>query len=211
MNAGLEAEKTEAGRVRQSDTYIRNERRRTHTDDETSARGEDDDMFREDFGRIKMDVFKQQCRNILGIAEKSEEQYYAQKASQALAESSLGQSQCSQQATEALDIVTAYKTLKHAMSKNLRGIEKGREVCAGKGYLKPTVASRQAKRVTLGYAPLTLSTQHMNDSQLPAIRGSTAPAGAQRPRFTAEVTKRGIATSYGQKFDGGSSGKINYY
>jgi hypothetical protein len=59
---------------------------------------------------------------------------------------------------EVLDIVTAYKSLKLAMNKNIKGIEKGREVCAGKGYLKPTIASRQAKRVTLGYAPLTMST-----------------------------------------------------
>ena len=82
---------------------------------------------------------------------------------------------------DVLDIVTAYKSLKLSMSKNTKGINKGREICVGKGYLKPTVASRQAKRVTLGYAPLTLSTLNQPDNltQLPNItRGSTAPAGA---------------------------------
>ena len=90
---------------------------------------------------------------------------------------------------EVLDIVTAYKSLKLAMNKNLKGIEKGREVCAGKGYLKPTIASRQAKRMTLGYTPLTLSTQYVPDeasATLPAIRGSTAPAGAKRKPITAQ-------------------------
>ena len=41
-----------------------------------------------------------------------------------------------------LDIVTAYKSLKLAMSKNLKGLGEGREQCQGKGYLKPTMASR---------------------------------------------------------------------
>lgn len=43
---------------------------------------------------------------------------------------------------EPLDIVTAYKSLKLAMSKNLKGLGEGREQCQGKGYLKPTMASR---------------------------------------------------------------------
>jgi hypothetical protein len=95
--------------------------------------------------------------------------------------------------------VTAYKSLKLAMNKNLKGIEKGREVCAGKGYLKPTIASRQAKRVTLGYAPLTMSTQHYPESgaAFTAVRGSTAPAGAQRKLFTAQSQSRGLARPHG--------------
>jgi hypothetical protein len=72
--SGLEGEKTESARVQKSDSYNRNTNQpMPQTEEETSARGEDDDMFREDFGRIKMDVFKQQCRNILGIVEKPEE------------------------------------------------------------------------------------------------------------------------------------------
>jgi hypothetical protein len=59
--------------------------------------------------------------------------------------------------SETLDIVTAYKSLKLAMNKNMKGLEKGREVCAGKGYLKPTIASRQAKRVRLGFPPMSVS------------------------------------------------------
>ena len=47
--------------------------------------------------------------------------------------------------------MTAYKSLKLAMGKNMRGIEKGREVVQGKGYLKPTIATRQAKRARLGF------------------------------------------------------------
>lgn len=60
--------------------------------------------------------------------------------------------------SEALDIVTAYKSLKLAMSKNSKGLSGGRENCNGKGYLKPTMASRQAHRETVGLPPLTAST-----------------------------------------------------
>ena len=63
-----------------------------------------------------------------------------------------------------IDIVTAYKSLKLAMNKNVRGLEKGREHINGKGYLKPTIASRQAKRLTLGYPPLGIGAPVGHDS-----------------------------------------------
>lgn len=46
------------------------------------------------------------------------------------------------QAADVVDIVTAYKSLKLAMSKNLKGVAGGREMVTGKGYLKPTMASK---------------------------------------------------------------------
>ena len=42
-----------------------------------------------------------------------------------------------------IDIISAYKSLKLAMTKNSKGLNVGREECSGKNYLKPTVASRQ--------------------------------------------------------------------
>jgi len=44
--------------------------------------------------------------------------------------------------SDALDLISAYKSLKMAMNNNITGLEKGREHCAGKGYLKATIASR---------------------------------------------------------------------
>jgi hypothetical protein len=44
--------------------------------------------------------------------------------------------------SEVLDIVTAYKGLKLAMNKTLKGLDKGRDFCNGKGYLRPTINTR---------------------------------------------------------------------
>lgn len=43
---------------------------------------------------------------------------------------------------EVVDIVTAYKSLKLVINKNIKGVAEGREQCTGKGYLKATMASR---------------------------------------------------------------------
>ena len=53
-----------------------------------------------------------------------------------------------------MDIVSAYKSLKLAMNKNLKGLDSGKEHTQGKGYLKPTVNSRQIARMNLGLPPL---------------------------------------------------------
>ncbi len=95
-----------------------------------------------------MDSFKQQCRNILGLQD--------QNAALNLQEESV--SQPIGYGSEVLDIVTAYKSLKLAMNKNLKGLEQGREHCQGKGYLKPTINSRQVQRINLGLPPLGEST-----------------------------------------------------
>lgn len=73
-----------------------------------------------------------------------------------------------------IDIITAYKSLKLAMTKNTKGLNVGREECSGKNYLKPTVASRQANRVkpmhgATGLPPL--SADGLNNNR----RGQTAP------------------------------------
>ena len=95
-----------------------------------------------------MDIFKQQCRNILGLQNQEEQ------AVQNLEDNShIGYG------SEVLDIVAAYKSLKLAMNKNLKGLETGREHCQGKGYLKPTINSRQIQRMNLGLPPLGQSTQ----------------------------------------------------
>ena len=98
--------------------------------------------------------------------------------------------------SDLLDIVTAYKSLKLAMNKNLKGLEKGREFCQGKNYLKPTINSNQVARMNLGLPPLGESTQ--GASTLPQIRGQTAPAafmhgGARRRReMGTSSSSRGI-------------------
>ena len=98
----------------------------------------------EDYGKLKMEVFKQQCRNILGIQEQQKQ----------APPSDYSQDQDSAIGSDALDIVTAYKSLKLAMNKNIKGLDKGREQCQGKGYLKPTINSRQAERITMGLPPI---------------------------------------------------------
>ena len=48
--------------------------------------------------------------------------------------------------SDVIDIVSAYKSLKLVMTKNVKGMVEGREHINGKNYLKPTIASRQATR-----------------------------------------------------------------
>ena len=43
---------------------------------------------------------------------------------------------------DVIDIVSAYKSLKLIMTKNIKGMSDGREFVIGKNYLKPTIASR---------------------------------------------------------------------
>lgn len=130
----------------------------------------------EDFGKMKMEIFKQQCRNILGTVEEEPMPKPTPPPAQPdpvfYADPDLEETSTDQ---DNLDIVTAYKSLKLAMSKNLKGLAEGREQCSGKGYLKPTMASRQAQRETLG---MNLNTGQSESSRFPAIRGQTAPAPA---------------------------------
>lgn len=103
-------------------------------------------------------------------------------------------------AVEAVDIVTAYKSLKLAMNKNIKGLAtEANDNINMKNYLKPTLASRQAQRmpVRTGYAGLPASANAL----LPEInRGSirTAPMGTTRPKMgeydkPVGLNNRGIA------------------
>lgn len=87
-----------------------------------------------------MDIFKQQCRNLLSEAVPEEP-------------------------ADLLDIVTAYKSLKLAVNKTHYGLDKGRDHISGKGYLKPTISTKQAERITLGLPLISGSVQ----DQLPFI------------------------------------------
>ena len=84
---------------------------------------------------MKMEVFKQQCRDILGT-ESAPPMTRNNDIYDEMPEAD------PYHATEVVDIVTAYKSLKLAMSKNLRGVAGGREMVTGKGYLKSTMASK---------------------------------------------------------------------
>jgi hypothetical protein len=98
------------------------------------------DMFDEDFGKMKMELFRERCRNILGgparplgggLNQDDDPDYDDIESFNDIAYEG-----------EVVDIVTAYKSLKLVMSKNVKGVAEGREQVTGKGYLKPTMASR---------------------------------------------------------------------
>ena len=84
-----------------------------------------------------MEVFKQQCRQILtGDIESASQTHQNIDIYDEVLDYDIPV------ATDAVDLVTAYKSLKLAMSKNLKGLAGGREMVTGKGYLKPTMASK---------------------------------------------------------------------
>jgi hypothetical protein len=45
-----------------------------------------------------------------------------------------------------MDIVSAYKSLKLVMTKNIKGLNTADDININKNYLKPTIASRGAQR-----------------------------------------------------------------
>lgn len=100
-------------------------------------------MFDEDFGKMKMEGFRERCRNILGGSSSQQSKMRTGNADLA-DEEELGDDVA--YTSEVVDIVTAYKSLKLVMSKNTKGLAEGREQCTGKNYLKPTMASRQQSR-----------------------------------------------------------------
>ena len=91
--------------------------------------GNDGDIFDEDFGKMKMEIFKQKCRNILGV---DQEVPQVKKPTRTLAEEQMimnndlytGDEDYAEESVQAevVDIVTAYKSLKLAMNKNMKGL-----------------------------------------------------------------------------------------
>ena len=80
-------------------------------------------MFDEDFGKMKMEIFREKCRNILGApsrplvtsTDRDEYQDETESYNDVAYEG------------EVVDIVTAYKSLKLVMSKKIKGVAEGRE------------------------------------------------------------------------------------
>lgn len=137
------------------------------------------DMFDEDFGKMKMEVFRERCRNVLGVASVPLGKTRHGSGEEPGYEDEFDSLQDVAYASEVVDIVTAYKSLKLVMTKNVKGLAEGREQCTGKGYLKPTMASRQQSR---GHRPPPLGAgtagnlPPASESMLPLInRGHTAP------------------------------------
>ena len=84
-------------------------------------------MFDEDFGKLKMEKFKEYCRNILGSKVKAQTHAPEYAA-------------LTKEYESALDIVSAYKSLKQAVLKP--ATVHGADVTQGnKGYLKMTIAA----------------------------------------------------------------------
>ena len=98
------------------------------------------DMFDEDFGKMKMEIFRERCRNILGVPNRPFNENLHQEVDAEFADMESIHDRAYE--GEVVDIVTAYKSLKLVMSKNIKGVAEGREQVTGKGYLKQTMASR---------------------------------------------------------------------
>lgn len=136
-------------------------------------------MFDEDFGKMKMEVFRERCRDVLGVSRAPLGQTKSAHGEDAGYEEDFGILEDVAYTSEVVDIVTAYKSLKLVMTKNVKGLAEGREQCTGKGYLKPTMASRQHAR---GNRPPPLGVGTANslppvpDAAHPLVnRGHTAP------------------------------------
>ena len=86
---------------------------------------------------------------------------------------SIGTRRRPEPADDSLDIVSAYKSLKLAMNKNMKGLTRGRDHVTGKGYLRPTIISKQTERINLGLPPFT--SQQTLDHSILQNRGRTAP------------------------------------
>lgn len=119
-----------------------------------TSKGETPQMFDEDYGMLKMEKFKQQCRNILGVKKDKHKGYYIgeggedqeseedqPKIDHILLED--GKKYLLQKDYEAtLDIISAYKNLKQAVSKPTT-VHGGNGIIGSKGYLKMTIAATQ--------------------------------------------------------------------
>jgi hypothetical protein len=103
-------------------------------------------MFDEDFGKMKMEGFRERCRYVLGVANPAPLGKGPNGSGEEAYEDDYGFLDDVAYASEVVDIVTAYKSLKLVMTKNIKGLAEGREQCTGKGYLKQTMASRQQAR-----------------------------------------------------------------
>jgi hypothetical protein len=97
---------------------------------------------------MKMEIFKQKCREILqpireervpeeAVVVHDDDEYRPVAVQEPSLEGDLLN-------TEVVDIITAYKSLKLAMSKNVKGLGDPNAAQAAKGYLKPTLSSKQA-------------------------------------------------------------------
>lgn len=108
----------------------------------------------ENYGKRKMNLFRDKCRAILIDGAPFENDDVAYEG-------------------EAMDIVSAYKKLNLDMSKNVRGLSK--PVIGNKGYLKPTMASKQATRAVFVPGALDKGPISRSAHELPPVRGYTAP------------------------------------
>lgn len=129
---------------------------------------------------MKMEIFKQKCRGILGLEEERQRVRQPQRTQveeQMIMNNDLYVEEDEYYEdsvqTEVVDIVTAYKSLKLAMNKNMKGLGEAVQVNQNAGYLKPTMTSRQAQRQRVGLPPRSAATQ---DSFSMIPRGHTAPA-----------------------------------
>lgn len=84
-------------------------------------------MFDEDFGKMKMEGFRERCRNVLGVASVPLGRGKAGSRDEAGYEDDDGFLDDVAYASEVVDIVTAYKSLKLVMTKNVKGLAEGRE------------------------------------------------------------------------------------
>ena len=129
-----------------------------------------------------MQLFKMRCREILNDDPQRKNVDSKMQASSANSELEEAMMEDVAYDGDAIDIVTAYRQLKLDMQKNIKGLNGGREVINGKGYLKPTMSSAQQKFRDKPSIPYNLR-MGLSDNALPQIRGHTAPTGVGRNNY----------------------------
>eukprot|EP00347_Sterkiella_histriomuscorum_P024110 403332273 len=126
--------------------------------------------FDEDFGKIRMENFKNQCRHILGKPRKNQTSAYRNPLMEEFEDD---QSEDSQQYENSqyiknrdydtyLDIINAYKTLKQAVNKPST-VHNPNYAGGSKGYLKMTIAATQHSKSKMNKDLLEYSLAHKQE------------------------------------------------
>lgn len=126
------------------------------------------------FGENRMKLFNLRCRDILNDNPQRPPKTTSSQLNQSTSQDDVMEDVAYD--GDAIDIVTAYRQLKLDMQKNIKGLNQGRELINGKGYLKQTMSSAQQKFRDAPKVPENVR-MGLNNDALPQIRGHTAPNG----------------------------------
>ncbi|CDW85027.1 leucine rich repeat family protein [Stylonychia lemnae] len=134
-------------------------------------------IFDEDFGKLKMEKFKEQCRQILGPKKKehnnSQRNIYQNEFEEPNQSQNDSQFVNQREYDTFLDIINAYKTLKQAVNKPST-VHGNKNQGGSKGYLKMTIAATQHSKSNMNKDLLEYSLANRQD------RISSTAVGGQR-------------------------------